>query len=166
MLKEGEVVDAVCLFLQSEGYEIVQRLQTREKGDDIVAERRCGDRLERMVVEAKGQTSSDPKSKRYGKPFSDAQVRDHVGAALAKACEAWSRDSPGADVRVGMAFPDTDLHRRAVAKLGRALKSLGIAVFWVRPDRTVSCFRPVFEAERIASALGTPTVMAYEGDQA
>ena len=59
LLTENDVVEAVCGFLRSHGYTIVQQLTTAERGPDIVATRQ--DRPgQTLSIEAKGATSARP----------------------------------------------------------------------------------------------------------
>jgi len=57
MLKEGDVIDAVCKYLEANGCKIQQRATTRERSPDIVAQRKSPDMT--LYVEAKGETSLD-----------------------------------------------------------------------------------------------------------
>jgi diaminopimelate decarboxylase len=130
MLFESDVVDAVCIELQARGYHIQQRLRTREKGDDIVAVRGAAP-VRQLFIEAKGETSSNRDTRRYGRPFDAAQIRVHVAEALYKAATVLSREREGVEIRAGIALPDTKKHRARIADIERALRQLAIAVFWV-----------------------------------
>jgi hypothetical protein len=85
-----------------------------------------------LHVEAKGETSKAPTSRRFGKPFNSNQVHSHVAGAFHAA--AAMLDSG----RVAMAFPDTPPHRRQVERIGEAIRRLDMAVFWVRADGGVT----------------------------
>jgi hypothetical protein len=138
MLSEGDVIAAVCRELRLRGYEITQQLSTSQKGYDIVAVKRAG-HVSTIYVEAKGETSSRSGSGRYGKAFDASQVRDHVGAALYKACVALG-EYPAA--RAAVALPDTPRHRSSEAAIHLSLIALGVGLMWVRPDRTVVADAP------------------------
>lgn len=133
MLLEDDVVDAVTAYLTGRGWVIRQALRSSERGDDIIAER-AGDRL---LVEAKGETSARESTARYGKSFSASQVGSHVGKAVLRSLRFVSDGD-----RAGVAFPDERLHRREVAKIQKALRLLDVAVFWVGPDSTVTLDAP------------------------
>lgn len=141
MLFESHVVDAVCAELQARGYRICQRLQTHQKGDDIAAVKQ-GSATWRLYVEAKGGTSSRIGSKRYGKPFSGAQIRVHIAEALYKAATVLSKRREDAEVRAGIALPYTEQHRACVKSIQSVLRDLGIAVFWVQQDGDVQIVSP------------------------
>lgn len=135
MLYESQVVRSVATWLQDHGYEIHQALGESEHGDDIIAT--APGKKHRLFVEAKGESSSKPGTSRFGKPFSPNQVKVHVGVALYRAAQMLDNqcDLP---VRVAIALPANDDHRRVVARVRRALGVLGVEVFWVARDGTVS----------------------------
>jgi len=141
MLKEEDIIEAVCTELRRRGYAIEQKLTTKQQGDDVIAVK-LGHPKQPLFVEAKGETSSRIGSKRYGKPFDSAQVRVHVAEALYKAAEVLSRTGSTNDARVGIAFPDNDLHRRLEKVVHAVIIKLGIAVFWVRQDKSVEVQSP------------------------
>jgi hypothetical protein len=130
MLLESDVISAVTERLSRHGYRIVQALSTTERGDDIIAER-LDVNLRRLVIEAKGESSSRRNSARFGMPFDSAQVSIHVAEALYKAAEIISRRSSGGELCVGIALPDNVSHRAAVRKVIPVLRKLEIALFWV-----------------------------------
>jgi len=136
MLFESDVVDAVCIELQSRGYHIQQKLKTNQRGDDIVAVKRTPHARE-LHIEAKGETSSRKASKRYGKPFDSAQIRVHVAEAFYKVAEILSRKSSDVEIRAGIALPASRKHRALVENIESALNQLNIAVFWVEEDGNV-----------------------------
>jgi hypothetical protein len=134
-LSENDVVDAVCSFLVASGYSIQQRRLTTETGDDVRAARSSTPAL-LLSIEAKGATSARATSVRFGKPFDSAQVRVHVAEAVFKAVQVLSR--PDEDAQAGIALPDNRLHRNLVATVQPILDELGVVLFWVGGDRTVT----------------------------
>ncbi len=134
MLFEGEVIEFVCNYLAEHDFEIIQKLSTKEQGDDIVA-LKSGMKL---IIEAKGESSSNKNSSRYGQPFNYNQVKTHVGAALYKVLEILTREmNDGNAVVVGIALPNNENHRKCVAKISLAIKPLSIVLFWVNEDGSV-----------------------------
>lgn len=103
MLTESEIIAAVCRHLKKHGWKIVSICNELQRGDDIVAEHRSSGQT--AVIEAKGETSSKPTSRRHGKPFSSAQVTSHVSRAFYRAAQTVNRDRLSA-----MALPRTALH--------------------------------------------------------
>ena len=138
MLTENDVVDAVCESLREEGLVIIQALDTSQRGVDVIAE--SPDGACRVLVEAKGQTSSKPATRKYGRRFSPAQVHTHVSKALFKAVELLPAE-PDGKTRVVIALPKTRDHTRQIDKIRHALPSLGIEVWIVdsklRVDRSI-----------------------------
>lgn len=131
MLLEGNVIDAVCGKLEDEGYYIEQRLDTTQQGFDIIALKETGNIKIKLIVEAKGATSSLQSSKRYGKPFDRAQVRNHVAEALYKIAEALSIKNSQYQIYTAIALPKNKDHLEHVKKIQSALDTLGVAVFFV-----------------------------------
>jgi hypothetical protein len=134
MLTENDVIDAVCKYLEAHGHRIVSRCDTAQRGIDIVAARQGG--LGRLLVEAKGETSADSKSARFGKAFNNAQVRDHVANAFYTGVCLHSENHRKGDA-VALAFPETSLHRKYLEPIKPVLDSLGIAIYIVRRDGSV-----------------------------
>jgi len=101
MLNENDVVKAVCSHLERGGYVIRQRCTTKQHGIDIIAQKETGKRL---LIEAKGATSSRDGSARFGKNFTDNQVWDRVAKGFYTAVCLHSAHSKSGD-RVGLALP-------------------------------------------------------------
>ena len=136
MLLEFDVVNAVARELEDRGYTILEGLKPTQRGHDIVA-RRQGRQPRTLYIEAKGETSSRIDSQRFGKPLDSAQAKIHVAEAFFTAAEPLVDTSQSPEVKVGIALPDNELHRRYEAAIHEVLMNLGIAVFWVLKDWTV-----------------------------
>jgi hypothetical protein len=136
LLTEDDVVNAVCAYLETLGWEIVVRATTTQRGPDIVARREPGHEL---VVEAKGATSARRGSPRFGRPFDSAQVRVHVAEALYVAATTLAHGNP--TQRAAVALPDDVLHHRFIDAIAPLLRRLEIAVFWVDGLGDVQCDR-------------------------
>jgi len=130
MLTENDVVSALCAYLESRSWKIISRAHTSQHGDDIVAEHEG----KRLLIEAKGGTSSRAGSKRFGQPFHGLQAQHHVAEAVYKALKLLS-ESP--DTLVAIALPDNKSHRTHVERVEPALERLGIGAFWVSEDGNV-----------------------------
>jgi hypothetical protein len=133
-LDENQVVDAVAAFLTSAGWVIEQKLHGHQRGVDVIARRR--DQL--LHVEAKGGTSTRATSANYGKRMSSGEVKINVDEAFATAAIACARRG----VLSAVAFPDDARHRKRADPLRPALDRLGIGVFWVAHDSTVTLEAP------------------------
>jgi hypothetical protein len=130
MLYEAQVVDRVCGFLRRNNFREIVCIPTNKRGEDIKAI--APDKTQQITIEAKGGTSSDPESKRYGKPFDSKQVLDHV----AKAVYCAARYSLSGRLS-GVAFPKDEHHMRKVNDILQVLKRLRIEVFWVTENGKV-----------------------------
>lgn len=142
MLFEADVVEAVCRRLEEKGYYIDQKLATTQQGFDIVALKESADVRIKLIVEAKGATSSQKTSKRYGKPFDRAQVRIHVSEALYKIAEALSIKNSRYQIYTAIALPKNKDHLDHVEKIQATLNALGIAIFYVDDIGRVEFFSP------------------------
>jgi len=135
MLYEDDIIKAVCDHLRVCGYTVTQSCRSIECGDDIIAIHPSG--LE-LFIEAKGETSAQSGSSRHGRAFTRSQVLVHVGQAFYRAAAMLQQAILTTRRRAGIALPDNAHHRERVAGIEEALRQLGIAVFWVRPDRSVT----------------------------
>lgn len=134
MLDENDVVEAVADHLRQKGYTIVQKLHTSEQGVDLIAERASDG--QRLLVEAKGGTSSRQGSNRYGKPYTPSQVYDRVSKGFyAVACLQEKRNSN--NTQAILACPDTTLFNKYLSRITVSASKLGIMILLVKPDRSV-----------------------------
>lgn len=134
MLTEDDVVEAVCRQLVRDGWGIESRALAVQHGDDIVAVKAgC-----RLIVEAKGEGSSKPGTRRFGQMFTRNQVKSHVAVAVLRALVVLSRG----DARAAVAFPDNEHHRELAGAAAPALAAAGMGVFWVADDGSVSADVP------------------------
>jgi Holliday junction resolvase-like predicted endonuclease len=124
MLTESQVINAVCRHLGRNGWRIVSRCTESERGDDIVAEHRASGT--RVLVEAKGETSSKKHTNRFGMAFNSRQVSSHVSRAFFRAAR-----TVGTRMRGAIALPLTDLHIDRISSVEPALRRLRLEVFWV-----------------------------------
>ena len=123
---EMDVINAVCSYLQSRGYNIRRRVKkVTDKGNDIEA---IAPDYTELYIEAKGSTSSQKGSARYGKEFNNNQKTDHVAKAVLKALSYVSTKKLG-----GIALPDDHVHQEIVKEVESVLKQVGIRVFFVDP---------------------------------
>ena len=133
MLLENHIVESVSQYLKNNGFELKQQLLSTEKGDDIIAVH--NKTKTNIFIEAKGETSAVVTSKRYGKPFSKSQVKDHVANAFYRAAKML--DENGDSCLVGIALPQNSDHQDVVHAIQKSLKKMKIEVFWVNSNREV-----------------------------
>jgi len=139
VLTENEIVQTLVEYLSREGYRIDKQLTTLEQGIDIDAIHLATGR--RLLIEAKGGTSSKEGTARFGKPFSTNQAKSHVAVAFycgAKMLQRYTSES----AQVALAFPDDKNHRGFVESISAALRRLGITVYFVEHNRNVRIFAP------------------------
>jgi hypothetical protein len=135
MLTEPVILSLLKRFLKARGYTNIAVVNGRTHGDDLRATPPKGNFA--LHVEAKGQTSSMENSKRFGRPFSHAQIRDHMATAIYKALCMRSQSSRGAKRQIALALPDIPSKRNVYGPVASALRELDIGVFWVAPDRSI-----------------------------
>jgi hypothetical protein len=134
MLTENDIVHVLANYLRRHGYRIDHQRSTRERGIDIEAtEKRTGRRL---LVEAKGATSSKAGTHRYNRPFTRNQAGSHVAVALycaARLRQEFAEERP----KIALAFPDDEVHSQLIERISTSLRDLKIAVYFVSKDRDV-----------------------------
>ena len=115
---EMDVINVVCSYLQALGYNIRRRVRkVTDKGNDIEA---IAPDCTELYIEAKGSTSSQKGSARYGKEFNNNQKTDHVAKAVLKALSYVSAKKLG-----GIALPDDHVHQEIVKEVESVKIELG-----------------------------------------
>lgn len=138
LLTEPVVIKAVCTKLRRAGYEIDQELGTKEHGVDVIA-KKGWEKKTLLKIEAKGATSNDKESKRFGTPFDAAQIRVHVAEAFYKAAHEIPKVKVnGEEIYSCIALPATTTHQRLIQEIQHVLTRLDIIVFWVDGDQNVT----------------------------
>ncbi len=130
MLTENEIIDFVADYLRSDGYTIIRKATTNQKGIDIIASKNN----RKLFVEAKGATSSKPHTRNYGKPFSNSQVSTHISMATLYAMIELNKDS---EIDFAFALPHNDDHTRMITRILPSLKKLDITVYFVSENGEV-----------------------------
>ena len=124
MLTENEIIKKTTKYLEDQGYQILQSLNTNEKGVDIVAEKNGT----KIYVEAKGETSSKSNTARYGKPFSKNQVGTHIAVAILAAMKQKDKDKT---CNVAIALPHNENHTGIINNIRNSLRKAEIIVYLV-----------------------------------
>lgn len=135
MLTENDVVLAVVKYLKKNGFEILSQATTIQRGIDIKAKDKKSE--VHLFIEAKGATSSKPKTKRFGKPFNNNQIESHVSRAILKLMKITSNIPTNQKIKVAIALPDNEGHRKLIKKIYPSLTRLKIGVFWVKDNLKV-----------------------------
>jgi hypothetical protein len=134
-LDESRVQAHVVRWLEESGWRIVRQAYGREHGTDVDAERGG----ERISVEVKGHPrrlhvagANKGRARRW---HPGAQVRTYYGNALHAAMTMLHADP---DRHVAIAFPDLPDYRGLVERSREPIRRLGIRIWFVAPDGTVS----------------------------
>ena len=98
MLFEDTTIDCLINHLKEKNYQILSISDATQHGYDLVAEKDG----RKLYIEAKGQTSSKPGTKRYGQEFTSSQKFDHVAKAVLKAMQTLNQES---ESESGIALP-------------------------------------------------------------
>src|SRR5438034_4910563 len=112
-MNENEVIQRVKQWLEAGGYTIDSVAQTHETGNDIEAHKKG----KRLIIEAKGSTSSKPDSKDFGKPWGKTKLSHSLAQAILRAMEVIAHES----VEVGIALPDVPYYRSTVQEIQGSL---------------------------------------------
>jgi Holliday junction resolvase-like predicted endonuclease len=131
MLTENDVIKFVSKYLEDNGYDILETKKTTEKGIDIVAEH---PKKGKCFVEAKGETSSQKESNRYGEKFNKRQIKTHIGAALLMSFQI-KQEHENSDVLI--ALPYEKNHLEIIDTIKNCLIKTNIRVIFVKNDGNI-----------------------------
>jgi hypothetical protein len=135
-MDENQIVEALCGYLQQEGYEVRQRLHTTEHGIDVIAFHRPSGVT--LFIEAKGGTSSRDGSARFGKAYTQSQVFDRVSKGVFTALELRAAHPDRNSSEVALAVPDSPFFRRYLTPIKSELHGAGLKVLFVSADHKVA----------------------------
>lgn len=124
MITENEVIESVAKHLIEDGWTIIQKLTTSQKGVDLIASKEN----KTLYIEAKGGTSSLASSSRYGKAFNGNQAKSHIGSALWKIGQMMTEEPNG---EFALALPNEKTHRLLINDIKAMLLKLNLKIFWV-----------------------------------
>lgn len=130
-MDENEVIKHLIVHLTSNGWSIESYVEAGRQGIDVVAKDSVG---KKWYIEAKGGTSSDPSSNRYGKPYTRSQVFDVTSKGLMQCFHHLATHS---DVRVGFVYPDGRHFRDYIDPIKPMLNKIGLSLFCVNEDVSV-----------------------------
>lgn len=131
MLNENDIVEKLTEHLKNNGFEIIQSLDTKSKGVDIIAD----NGKYRYFIEAKGATSSKEHTARYGKAFDSKQIFNHIAKAIFASMKIISSKPAGSKTKAAIALPVTTGHKQELETVRFSIKQLGLKVFWVEQDK-------------------------------
>ncbi len=123
-LTENEVIDNLCAWLMSKGWEKPETRKNHEKGIDIKA---CKDG-ELLIIEAKGSMGNPHSYATIRDKFDSGQIKDHFGKALVKVLEERHKN-PNAIIAI--AQPDDVDIRRTLKDVIPEVSKFNIKFYWV-----------------------------------
>ena len=132
LLNENDVVQAVHKYLEEKGFE-VESANTKETGIDIFGRKND----EHWIIEAKGETSSEKSSKRYGKLMTKNQHYSQVSTCLYKLIQRKNKEVSKKGFNYGMAFPKNTIFKDLIKSIYPTLSKLEISIFWVDNNLSV-----------------------------
>jgi hypothetical protein len=137
MLNENDIVDAVCEYIETKykHYKIDRRLSTGEQGIDIVASHpKHGTKI---IVEAKGGTSSLPQSSKFGEPYNRSKVLHQTAIGLYQVLRRRDEYPSRRKTRIFLACPDTPLFREHLNPIKTFVRGFGIQILLVQENGEV-----------------------------
>jgi len=128
-MDENAVVNVTCRRLESQGFMILQRCSTSERGIDIIAEdvfTGC-----KLLVEAKGGTSSKESSVSFGIPYNSNKVRHQVAMGVFTCIKLRAEYPDRSNYGVMLAVPDSPLFRFYLEPVLTELRRIDIEAIFV-----------------------------------
>ena len=150
MITENQVVEYVCTYLKKNNFSILQSANVGQKGVDVIAEK---DDF-KIFIEAKGETSSVPNSKRFGKHFTSSQVFDVLSKVIFQALDNKNHDLWEDQSITAIAIPDTEMFRTWHSKVAESLCELQLVTLWVSEGGTVSISEEKYNYASIWMPIG------------
>jgi hypothetical protein len=127
-MTEDEVVQSLCSWLKSKGWQIKSYCIGRQRGNDIEAVRK----RETLIVEAKGTKGKLSNTTRP--KFDSGQVETHLGKAIVKVLEQ-KAFNPKATIAI--AHPYNEYLMQVMQTIRPELKKAGIKLYWVKSEQEV-----------------------------
>ncbi|ABR33784.1 hypothetical protein [Clostridium beijerinckii] len=128
---ENEVINKAIEKLESIGFNIISQCNTKQQGIDIEAEKNGI----KLLIEAKGATSSMEGSKRNGKPFNRNQARTHISVAIYKVMSLISElKNHNSLTLFGICLPFERNHIEFINNVKYSLDKLGVVILWVKEN--------------------------------
>jgi len=130
-MDENEVVETIATYLKKQGYAVKQKLTTKQRGIDIIAEH---PKKGQMFVEAKGGTSTFEDSARFGKSYTKSQVFDRVAKGFFTAAKLREKYI---NSHIVFAVPKNDWFVEYLSQISNSILALGLKVLLVKKDGSV-----------------------------
>lgn len=130
MLTENNIVDYLENYFQGKGGKIICKSNTKQTGIDLQVEingKTCW-------IEAKGASSSKTYTSRFGLPFTNNQITNHITRAILKTLKIQSKTDKRKSKYI-IAFPSEDNHRKQLGLLRDRLAEINIEIYLVSKDK-------------------------------
>lgn len=128
-MDENDVVNITCHRLESQGLIILQRCSTSERGIDIIAE--DVSKGHKILIEAKGGTSSKESSVSFGIPYNSNKVRHQVAMGVFTCIKLRAAYPDRNHYRVMLAVPDSVLFRTYLEPVLSELRRIDVEAMFV-----------------------------------
>lgn len=128
MLTENHITDLLEKYFTQQNFE-VNKLTTTQKGVDMKVKDLTG---KFIYIEVKGETSANPKSKRFGQYFSGNQIWNHGSVALMKTFLDMSKPE-NKNVKFALGVPLS--HEKMFRNIEPIIRKLDIAIYLVAADK-------------------------------
>jgi Holliday junction resolvase-like predicted endonuclease len=128
-MDENAVVNVACKRLEAQGFIITQRCSTTERGIDIIAEDSSTGR--KLLVEAKGGTSSKESSVSFGIAYNSNKVRHQVAMGVFTCIKLRAEYPDRSRYSVMLAVPDSPLFRTYLEPVLAELKRIDVESIFV-----------------------------------
>jgi hypothetical protein len=130
-MDENEVIKKLVTHLKNQGWEIINFVPAGERGIDVEVKDQSG---QLWYIEAKGGTSSNPRSNRYGLPYTRSQVFDVTSKGLMQCFHHLANHK---DIKIGFVYPDGHHFRDYMNPIKPMLSSIGLNLFCVLENGAV-----------------------------
>ncbi|MBK1856580.1 hypothetical protein JO972_16540 [Verrucomicrobiaceae bacterium 5K15] len=151
-MDENQVIENLLTHLKNNGWDIISFVPAGIRGIDVVT---CDKHNRKWYIEAKGGTSSNPNSSRYGKPYTKSQVFDVTSKGLMQCFHHIANNDE--DINVGFAYPGVRYFGDYMDPIKPMLRSIGVTLFCVNEDSTVTESLAKNVAEQGASSDAIPS---------
>lgn len=132
-MDENAVVNETCKRLAAQGYIILQRCSTSERGIDIIAEDSFTGH--QLLIEAKGGTSSKESSVSFGIPYNSNKVFHQVAMGVYKCIKLRAENPDRSHYGIMLAVPDSPLFRKYLEPVLAELKMIDVVAIFVTESK-------------------------------
>lgn len=136
VMDENEVIEKCCIYLESRGWKIKSKVAAGNRGVDIIV---ADPTSVIYYIEAKGGTSSQINSPKYGEPYNKTKVFDVTSKGLMQCFHHLAKEP---DVKVGFTYPAGKYFSCYMDPIKPVLTGVGLTLFCVHADGSVEVTSP------------------------